>query len=146
MDITNAVHRASDLAETFPLPFLTTQEVERLFGEEVASTLRLLDSLNARKGVCSTCGGKCCHQLRCEVYAAEFGHCPIFSLRPVLCRFNFCHLFGKENSDMAKKLISVAANTLSTIEAGTPAAEALTMNVRLFRECRDDDEPCPEPP
>lgn len=144
MEITSAVLRARDLAENFPLPFLTTREVESLFGEEVARALRLLDSLNARKSVCSNCGGKCCHQLRCEVYASEFGRCPIFSLRPVLCRFNFCHLFGKENSDMAKKLISVATDTLSTIKADTPAAEALTMNVLLYRECRDDNDPCPE--
>jgi len=35
----------------------------------------------------------CCGDIGCELYAAQFGQCPIYAYRPIACRLHFCHRF-----------------------------------------------------
>lgn len=121
----------------FPrLPFLTDAEMADLFGPEVEEALRRLDGVNTSGGICRECAGLCCSQMRCEIYAAEFGRCPIRQFRPVLCRFNYCHRYGKEHEDAAKTLIQVAVDTVAALPAGTAAAAAFNLNALLYGECQ----------
>lgn len=146
VSIAAAVSRAVGLLpHCRKLPFLTDAEMERLFGAEVAALMRRLDQHNQDSAVCSDCHGRCCREMHCEIYAKEFGRCPIHVYRPVLCRMNFCHLFGQENREAATALISVATDTIASLPEGTVPARAFTLNALLYGECRDSSDECPEP-
>lgn len=137
MDVRSAVERAAKRVNTFTqLPFATDAEMADLFGPEVKQALRLLDQLNASQNTCRECAGLCCSQMRCELYAAEFGQCPVSQFRPVLCRFNFCYRFGKDNADLAKALIEVAVDTVAAVPADSPAAGGFALNALLYGECQ----------
>ena len=75
------------------LPLITDRETAKLFGEEVVVALMELDRLNQDGEVCLHCESRCCQAIACEFYAPQFSHCPIYDLRPVVCRFHFCHRF-----------------------------------------------------
>lgn len=130
----------------FPqLPFISDLEVTGLLGAEVSCGLELLDEINREKGVCSACGGRCCQQLACELFAPEFGRCPIHEYRPLLCRFHYCERFGTEHEALIRELIDIFTSAVSRLEAECRAIPAMELNILLYGACRRSDEPCPWP-
>ncbi len=73
--------------------FVNRERVLRLFGEEVIETLEKLEAFARCERVCDECGGLCCQDIGCELYAPQFGTCPVHQIRPIVCRFHFCHRF-----------------------------------------------------
>lgn len=84
-------HRMADLPQ---LLFVTDEEVLSLMGDDACGIIAGLDRLGAEARLCATCGGVCCSDVACELYAAQFGRCPVHRFRPLACRFHFCHRFG----------------------------------------------------
>jgi hypothetical protein len=75
------------------LPFITDEEMEALYGEEVAGVLRESDTFNQQEHLCRNCRDSCCQLVRCEIYSPQFKQCPARSYRPPICRLHFCHSF-----------------------------------------------------
>ena len=75
------------------LLLVTDEEVRELFGDELVATVGELERFSREEQVCSGCGGDCCRDLGCELYASRFDSCPIHDLRPIVCRLHFCHRF-----------------------------------------------------
>jgi len=73
--------------------FVDRDRIHRLFGEEVVETLEKLETFANRKQICNDCGGLCCRDVGCELYAPQFTTCPVHQIRPIVCRFHFCHRF-----------------------------------------------------
>ncbi len=69
--------------------FLTDKEFEALFSAEVVAIIRILNEVGRQK--CSECKGKCCQEVGCRLYSANFSSCPIYEIRPRECRYHFCH-------------------------------------------------------
>lgn len=131
---------------TLPLfPFITEDEMRRLFGEEMASALEWLEEVNRSKDICGGCGGKCCQEMQCELYAPSYGGCPIYEYRPVLCRLNYCAQFGAENKSLVLGLRDVGVEAISLLEADDPTAAAIELNMLLYGACRGPNEPAPAP-
>jgi hypothetical protein len=99
--ISNFLSRVDQFGQ---LLLVTDREVEKLFGEEVVAVLEELDHLNQEGGVCSSCGGDCCRDMGCELYAPMFKRCPIYDLRPIICRLHFCHRFDAEGKSLVIEL------------------------------------------
>lgn len=117
MDKAEAVKRFVERLDNYPeLPFLTEGEVEGLFGEEVMSALRRLLDLAREIKLCSDCGGKCCAEVKCELYSTRFEACPIHELRPVACRFHFCHRFGDEHKEAIVALRDIYLGCFMTFD------------------------------
>ncbi|MDO8673757.1 MAG: hypothetical protein Q7O66_20285, partial [Dehalococcoidia bacterium] len=136
-----AVRQATgELSRFSQLPFVTDAEMIAILGTEVALAIARLDEQNVAQGTCSVCRGLCCNQMRCEIFAPEFGQCPIFTVRPILCRFNFCYRFGKANAGVAKELTAIAADVVVLVSAGSQEAASFDLNVSLYGECRLADE------
>lgn len=127
------------------LPFITEDEMRRLFGEEMASALESLEEVNRSKDICGGCGGKCCQEMQCELYALSYGGCPIYKYRPVLCRLNYCAQFGAENKSLVLELRDVGVEAVSLLEADDPTAAAIELNMLLYGACRAPNEPAPAP-
>ncbi len=72
------------------MPLITGEEVASLFGEEVTQALAQLEHFTAENRICAECGGVCCRDIGCELYASQFGQCPIHEYRPIACRMHFC--------------------------------------------------------
>ncbi len=68
---------------------LTDEEFEVLFGTEIAGLIRTLSALSKQK--CLECRGKCCREVGCNLYSDKFTSCPIYEIRPSVCRYHFCH-------------------------------------------------------
>lgn len=126
-------------------PFITDEEMRALFGAEVAKAVVDLEALNQRDGICRRCGGKCCAEMQCELYAAAYGECPVYSHRPLLCRLNYCAKFGDEHKSWALALRDVGVEAVSLLEADEPLAAAIEVNVLLYGACRALHEPAPAP-
>ncbi|HSW57000.1 MAG TPA: hypothetical protein VLH15_01200 [Dehalococcoidales bacterium] len=76
------------------LPFVADNEVEVLFGSQVAETLTELDEYNRLQEICLRCSSRCCQRIKCELYDARFSACPVVNWRPALCRMHYCEAFN----------------------------------------------------
>jgi hypothetical protein len=99
--ISNFLSRVDEFGQ---LLLVTDEEVVKLFGEEVVAALAELDRFNLTDGICSNCGGDCCHDMGCELFAPMFKRCPIYDLRPIICRLHFCHRFDAEGKSLVIEL------------------------------------------
>lgn len=133
-------------SKRFPrLPFITDEELSVLFGPEVARSLLEFNGLNQERRICFTCGGECCEQMRCEIFAPEFEGCPIHEYRPFLCRFHFCPQFAPEMQAQARALRDICLESASRLETAHPAYPALELNLLLYRSCQRPEDKLPEP-
>ena len=98
------------------LPLISDDEIERLYGDEVAVTLVELGRANDAGRTCTDCGGKCCAACGCELYSERFAWCPIAAYRPVVCRLHFCHLFESAVSHAIIELSDVFFDSLLAAE------------------------------
>jgi hypothetical protein len=126
------------------LPFVIDKELEEGLEPQIVQALKLLDVLNLTERICSQCGGKCCHEMGCELFTRELGCCPISDYRPLLCRFHYCEKFGAEHEVLIKWLRDLFVSATSHGEAGSRAITALELNMLLFRACRASEAPCPQ--
>ena len=126
------------------LPFVTDEELELGLPPDVIRALDFLDCINKAQSICSRCGGKCCHEMGCELYAPEMGGCPIACYRPVLCRFHYCERFGHEHEGLVKGLRDLLLSAASHPEETSREASALELNVLLYRASRKPEDPCPQ--
>jgi hypothetical protein len=94
------------------LPFITDSETDELFGEEVADALAEFERYNQKEQVCSHCESRCCPAIDCEFYAPQFTRCPIYDLRPPVCRLHFCHRFPLDNGLLMKELGDIFLESL----------------------------------
>ena len=99
------------------LPFITDAEMEQLFGEEVASILGQISRYDEETHLCRDCQKRCCPVAQCELYDTHFTSCPIYSLRPVVCRLHFCHLFQKDCAQWVTELSDIFFECLLAGEA-----------------------------
>jgi len=83
------------------LPLITDAEMQELYGEEVAAALDSLARMEQEKGFCRDCRARCCPAVRCELYAPEFDRCPIFDLRPPVCRLHARAFGGRKSATPA---------------------------------------------
>ena len=105
MDKGKAISNFLSLVDQFgQLLLVTDEEVEKLFGEEVVAALAELDRSNREGRICSSCGGDCCRDMGCELYAPLFKRCPIYDLRPIICRLHFCHRFDVVSKSLVIEL------------------------------------------
>ncbi len=108
------------------LPLITDSEMRILFGEEVMAAIEQLDRYNQAERLCSGCESRCCLACRCELYAPEFGCCPIYEYRPVLCRLHFCNDFRAAGNSIIVELGDIFFDSLLAADReGNP-------RVRLF--------------
>ena len=102
MDIGSAINGFLLQVDRFDqLPLVSDEEVTQLLGVEVGAAVAELERFSQQRQLCSGCGGDCCCDIRCELYAAQFDRCPIHDYRPLACRLHFCHRFD----DAGKSLI-----------------------------------------
>jgi len=100
-----AISRFLSLVDEFgQLLLVTDEEVEKLFGEEVVAALAELGHFDREGGICSSCGGDCCRDMGCELYTTLFKRCPIYDLRPIICRLHFCHRFDAGGKSLVIEL------------------------------------------
>ena len=105
------------------LPLVTDAEMAGLFGGEVAAALAELDAVNRAGGICRRCREHCCRLVRCELYSPRFSNCPLYELRPVVCRLHFCHRFPGATASLMEDLSSIFFEAvLAAGRAGSPAA------------------------
>lgn len=124
LDENRAIRKFQSRVQRFSqVALLKDEEFEELFGGETASAIRALDDYGRKAGVCSSCGGECCREIGCEVYSPLFKRCPIYSARPLLCRFHFCHRFDSLDKPLiiALRDIFLACYTADQISRGTIA-------------------------
>ena len=122
MDLQVVIRRFLEGVGLPQFPFLTEEELEGLFGVEVMELMRRLDAYSREHRLCLECGGMCCQDIGCEVYLREFGGCPIQEVRPVACRFHFCHRFGKEHKEAIIALRDTFLGCYMTLDA-SPGVE-----------------------
>lgn len=108
------------------LPLIADSEMHRLFGEEVAMAVAKMDRVNREEQICLLCQSRCCLACGCELYAPEFGQCPIYEFRPVLCRLHFCHRFNSAGRSVVVELGDIFFDSLLAAE------QAGIARVRLF--------------
>ena len=119
MDKGKAIASFLDCVEQLTrLPLVTDQEMKGLFRDEVASALIELDHLNREKQICLYCDRNCCQKYGCEFYAPQLEWCPIFDMRPVICRFHFCEKFQPAAGLMVRELSEIYLDSL-TVAAKT---------------------------
>jgi len=127
MDKNNAVRIFLERVEQVSrLPLITDAEMESLYGEEVTAALVYLTRVEEREGFCRNCQSRCCPAVRCELYAPQFDQCPIYDLRPPVCRLHYCHRFFANDDSLLKDLSDVFLDSLLAIE------QAGSDKVRLF--------------
>lgn len=100
------------------LPLITDAEMESLYGKEVAAALDGLAHLEEKLGFCRDCQSRCCPAVKCELYAPEFDRCPIYDLRPPVCRLHYCHRFFAGDDTLLKELSDVFFDSLLAAERG----------------------------
>ena len=137
----NLTEKTSGLSE---LPFITDAQIRECFGQEVSQALSFLDRFSAEQGICSSCGGRCCREIKCELYLEDFQGCPIYDQRPLICRFHYCHRFGKEHRSLIIELRDLCFDALDRLPKGSPAWRGLELNLDLYGVCRQSEEPPPE--
>ena len=108
------------------LPLITDSEMDELYGEEVAAAVAEMDRVNREEQICLQCQSRCCPACGCELYAPQFGQCPIYDFRPALCRLHFCHRFNTAGRSAVMELGDIFFDSLSAAE------QAGSDKVRLF--------------
>jgi len=108
MDKKMIVRQFADLLPTMKrLPFITDDEMLELYGAEVLETVAKLDKFGREQELCENCRDRCCALVKCELYLLEFGQCPVFELRPPICRLHYCHKFFPQDDTDLKELSDV---------------------------------------
>jgi hypothetical protein len=97
------------------LAFVTDAQLEELLGDASAS-LAELQRADAERAICARCGGTCCAEIGCELYAAPFGRCPLADCRPIACRLHFCALFGAERRPQILQLRDLFVDWAASLE------------------------------
>ena len=108
------------------LPLITDSEMDTLYGGEVTAAVAKMDYVNRYEQICLNCPSRCCPICGCELYAPQFGQCPIYDFRPVLCRLHFCHRFNTAGRSIVMELGDIFFDSLSAAE------QAGSDKVRLF--------------
>ena len=108
------------------LPLITNQEMKSLFGDEVELAIQELDRLNREKQICLNCNRNCCQEYSCEFFAPQLGWCPVFDIRPVICRIHFCQRFQPSACQMIMELYEIFLDSLEI------AAKTGSTKVGLF--------------
>ena len=108
------------------LPLITDQEMKNLFGDEVELAIQELNRLNQEKQICLNCNKNCCQEYSCEFFAPQFGWCPVFDIRPVICRLHFCQRFQPAACLMILELYEIFLDSLDI------AAKTGSTKVGLF--------------
>ncbi len=124
LDETKAIATFLDRVGRFAqVALLTDAEVGQLFGPETAAAMTAIDGYSRESGLCASCGGECCREIGCEVYTPLFDRCPIHDVRPLLCRFHFCHRFDAVDKGLVIALrdVFLACYTAEQISSGTIA-------------------------
>ena len=98
------------------MPLITGEEVASLFGEEVTQALAQLEHFTAENRICAECGGVCCRDIGCELYASQFGQCPIHEFRPIVCRFHFCQRFDGAGKSLIVELRDIFLGCLTAVD------------------------------
>ncbi len=98
------------------LPLVTDDEMEGLFGDEVAAAVAELDRLNREVKACRDCPDRCCLLARCELYLPVFHRCPVHDLRPPVCRLHYCHRFGIDARSLIKEIGDIFFDCLLAAE------------------------------
>lgn len=94
------------------LPFITDAEMKSLYGEDMPLVLDQLGHINDLNRFCQDCQSRCCPAVRCEFYAPQFSSCPIFDLRPPICRLHYCHRFFTDHDTLLKDMSDVFFDSL----------------------------------
>jgi hypothetical protein len=94
------------------LPFITDDEMNTLYGEEMPAVLDKLARINDDNRFCQDCQSRCCPAVRCEFYAPQFKSCPIFELRPPICRLHYCHRFFTDHDTLLKDMSDIFFDSL----------------------------------
>ena len=127
MNKKKAIASFLEYVEQLPrLPLITDSEMHRLFGEEVTAAVAEMDRVNREEQICLLCQSRCCLACGCELYAPDFGQCPIYKFRPVLCRLHFCHRFNSASRSVVIELGDIFFDSLLAAE------QAGITRVRLF--------------
>jgi len=106
------------------LPCISDDEMVQLFGTEVNGIIAYLSQYAAENLLCVNCPKRCCLVAQCELYDTQFQMCPIFDLRPVVCRMHYCHLFQKECRQLVEGLSDIFFDCILKAEAaGIPHAK-----------------------
>ena len=138
-----AEQAAPDIISLPRFPFVSDEEADRVLPAKITSALRTLDSLNSSSGLCHQCGGKCCEQIKCVLYAPEFAGCPIFDCRPFVCRFSFCFRFGSRNKELVAALAGFALGIEAACNTRNPQSCAIDLNMMMYGECRQENDVLP---
>ena len=127
MDKNKAVANFLKHVEQLPrLPLISDSEMYQLYGDEVAAAVAEMDRINQEEQLCLNCQNRCCLACGCELYAPQFGQCPIYDYRPVLCRLHFCHRFNAASRSIVVELGDIFFDSLMAAE------QAGSDKVRLF--------------
>jgi hypothetical protein len=127
MDIEKAIQTFLERVEQLPrLPLITDAEMNTLYGEEVTEALEGLVHINKKGQFCQNCQTRCCPVVKCELYSPQFNRCPIFELRPPICRLHYCHQFFDDGDILLRELSDIFFDSLLTAE------RAKSSKVRLF--------------
>jgi hypothetical protein len=94
------------------LPFITDSEMKSLYGEDMPAVLDQLGRINDLNRFCQDCKSRCCLAVRCEFFAPQFNACPIFELRPPICRMHYCHRFFSDRDTLLKDMSDVFFDSL----------------------------------
>ena len=97
-------------------PLMTDQDVADLLGDGVVAAIARVDEVGRERQLCEACGGTCCSEIGCELFAPRFGRCPIHDCRPMACRLHFCALFGAEQRATILALRDVFTGCLEVLE------------------------------
>jgi hypothetical protein len=117
MDKGKAIDRFLGRVDQFSqIALITSQEVEHLFGVEVTRALAELEHFMTENRICADCGGVCCRDIGCELYASQFGRCPIHEYRPIACRMHFCHRLDDPYRSIIIELRDVFAGCYRAID------------------------------
>ncbi len=102
---------------------LSGAELATLLGEELAGAVATLERHDRERGICASCGGRCCAELGCTLYRAEAPRCPIHAERPLLCRMHFCERFLCDHREAVVTLRDVYLAVLGDEPLGPPLSE-----------------------
>jgi hypothetical protein len=97
------------------LPLISDAEMEGLFSPGLLETLARFRQYDTAEGICAGCPNRCCALIHCEVYEPAFGTCPVFSLRPLLCRMHYCSRFDVYREDI-KTIGDIFLDSLMELE------------------------------
>lgn len=147
MDIDKAVRNFLKQVDRFgQLLLVTDNEVEELYGEEVAAALAKLERINQEKQICSGCDGFCCWKIGCDLYDIKFNRCPVNDFRPLACRFHFCNSFYILENELVTELADIfyssflalsvwdsdkSTEMISPLLAGVPTELAAALSLRM---------------